>query len=171
MLLTGCAWVGGRVGCFRAEGGSWLYCPSCCHRGAPVGVEAWIHSSFSELKLSAPSSWEITEGENKCFDQGIFLLHRGGGGGAREINPFCALLGSSGAAELTPWLPGVGIPFPGGFFSCLVSPVIARTFPFARTLARTFSLKYKGIFSKFYLQSELYFRALGQLPCKIKAVF
>ena len=75
----------------------------------------YMYSSFSELKLSAPSSWGIFEGENKCFDQGTVLLHGGEDGGAREIIPFCALVGSPGAAELTPWLPGVGIPFPGGF--------------------------------------------------------
>ena len=77
-----------------------------------MGVDAWIYSSFSELKLSAPSSWGIFEGENKCFDQGTVLLHGGQDGGAREVIPFCALV----AAELTPWLPGVGISFPGGFF-------------------------------------------------------
>ena len=81
-----------------------------------MGVDAWIYSSFSELKLSAPSSWGIFEGENKCFDQGTALLHGGEDGGAREVTPFCALVGSPGAAELTPWLPGVGISFPGGFF-------------------------------------------------------
>ena len=32
--------------------------------GATVGVNAWIYSSFSEIKLSAPSSWGILEGEN-----------------------------------------------------------------------------------------------------------
>ena len=31
----------------------------------------------------------------------------------REIIPFFALVGSPGAAELTPWLTGIGIPFPG----------------------------------------------------------
>ena len=56
------------------------------------------------------------------------------------------------------------------FLPFLVSPVIAGTFPFARKLARTSSLEYKGIFSKFYLQSAIYSRALGQLPCETKAV-
>ena len=71
---------------------------------------------FSALKLSALSSWGIFEVENKCFDQGTVLLHGGENGEARKIIPFCALVGSPGAAELTPWLPGVGIPFPEGFF-------------------------------------------------------
>ena len=65
--------------------------------------------------LSAPSSWGIFEGENKCFDQGTVLLHGGEEGGARKIIPFYALVGFPGAAELTPWFPGVGITFPGGF--------------------------------------------------------
>ena len=105
LVFTGCAWVGGRVGCIRAKVGSWIYCPSCCSRGATVGVDAWKYSSLSELtKLSAPSSWGISEGENKCFDQGTVLLHGGEDG---WIIPFCALVGSPGAAELTPWVPGV----------------------------------------------------------------
>ena len=66
---------------------NWLY---------SEGVDAWIYSSFSELKLSAPSSRGIFEGENKCFYQGTVLMH----GGSWEIIPFCALLGSPGAAEL-----------------------------------------------------------------------
>ena len=57
------------------------------------------------------------------------------------------------------------------FLPFLVSPVIAGTFPFARKLARIFSLESKGILSKFYLQFAIYSRALGQLPCKTKAVF
>ena len=77
-----------------------------------MGVDAWKCSSSSELKLSAPSSWGIFDGENKCFDQGTVLLHGGEGG---WIILLCALVGSPGAAELTPWVPGVGIPFPGGF--------------------------------------------------------
>ena len=81
-----------------------------------MGVDDWIYSSFSEIKLSAPSSWVIFEGENKCFEQGIVLLHGGEDGGAREVTPFCALVWSPGAAELLPWLTGVVISFPGGFF-------------------------------------------------------
>ena len=67
-----------------------------------MGVDAWIYSSFSELKLSAPSSCGISEGEHKCFDQGTALLHGGEDEGAWEITPFCALVGSPGAIELTP---------------------------------------------------------------------
>ena len=133
-----------------AKGVNWLY--SRCARGTTVGVDAWIHSSFSEQKLLAPSSWGISEGENKFFDQGTVLLH----GGARKITPFCLLVGSPGTTEFTPW-----------FLSSLVSPVLARTFHFARKLA---SLVYKGIFSKFYLQPAIYSKALGQLPCETKAV-
>ena len=76
-----------------------------------MGVDAWIYCSFSEVKLTPPSSWGI-EGENKRFDQGTVLLHGGEDGEAREIIPFCSLVGSSGAAKLTPLLPGVDIPFP-----------------------------------------------------------
>ena len=42
-----------------------------------------------------------------------FLLH-GGEDEAGENIPFCVPVGSPGATEPTPWLPG-GIPFPGGF--------------------------------------------------------
>ena len=79
-----------------------------------MGVDAWIYSYFSELKIPALSSWGIFEGENKCFDKGTVLLH-GGEDEAWEIIPLCALEGSPGATEPIPWLPGVGIPFPGGF--------------------------------------------------------
>ena len=41
---------------------------------ATVGVDVWIYRSFSELKLSAPSSWGMFKGEHKCFDQGTVLL-------------------------------------------------------------------------------------------------
>ena len=78
-------------------------------------VDDWIYRSFTKLKLSNLSSWGMFEGENKCFNQGTILLHEGEDG-AWEISSFCALVGSPGASELTPWLPGVGIPFPGGFF-------------------------------------------------------
>ena len=71
-----------------------------------------MDTGFSELKLPVPSNSGIFEGENKCFDQGTVLLHGVEDGGARETFPFCALIGSPGATELTPWLPGVGIPFP-----------------------------------------------------------
>ena len=37
------------------------------------------------------------------------------------------------------------------FLSSLVSPVVARTLPFARKIARTSSLEMKRIFPKFYL--------------------
>ena len=93
---------------------NWLY--SCCTRGTTVGVDARIFSSYSELKLPAPSSWGMFEGENKCFGHGTVLLHGGEDGGARKINPLCALVGSIGATKLTPWLTRVGISFPGGFF-------------------------------------------------------
>ena len=69
---------------------------------------------FSELKLPAPSSWGIFEGENKCFSQ-VTVLLQGGENGAWEIIPFCAPIEPPGATELSPWLPGDGIPFPGGF--------------------------------------------------------
>ena len=75
---------------YRAKGVNRLY--SCCTKGATLGVDGWIYSSFTELKLSAPSSWGISEGENKCFDQGTVLLHGGEDGGAREITSFCALV-------------------------------------------------------------------------------
>ena len=55
------------------------------------------------------------------------------------------------------------------FPSSLVSPVVAGTFPLARRIARTFSLKTKKRISKFYLQFAVYSRTLGQLPCKAKA--
>ena len=58
-----------------------------------MGVDAWINRSFSELKLLAPSSWVIFEGENKCFDQGTVLLQEGEDG-AREVILSCALVGS-----------------------------------------------------------------------------
>ena len=63
---TGCVLVGGRVGCILVKGVSWLHWHSCCSRGTTVGVDAWIYicSSFSELKLSAPSSWGMSEEEN-----------------------------------------------------------------------------------------------------------
>ena len=56
---TGCAWVGGRVGCILAKGGADHIDTHACTRGATVGVDAWIFNSFSELKLSARSSWGI----------------------------------------------------------------------------------------------------------------
>ena len=82
------------------------------------GAQQWglmlgyMYSSFSELKR--PSSWVIFEGENKCFDQGTVLL-KGGEDGAWEIISCCGPVGSPGATEPSPWLPGVGIPFPQGF--------------------------------------------------------
>ena len=48
-----------------------------------MGVDNWIYSILSELKLSAPSSGGISEGENKCFDQGTVLPHGGEDGGAQ----------------------------------------------------------------------------------------
>ena len=48
--------------------------------------------------------------ENKCFDQGTLLLY----GGEDEAGcPFCAPLGTPGATETAPWLPGVAIPLSG----------------------------------------------------------
>ena len=84
------------------------------HAGTTVGVDARIYSYFSELKLTALSSWGIFECKNKCYDHATVLL-QGGEDGARNIIPFCAPVGSPGATEPIPWLPGVGIPFPGGF--------------------------------------------------------
>ena len=52
--------------------------------------------------------------ENKCLDHGIVLLHVGEDEAGENIIPFCAPE-SPGAPESTPWLPGVGISFPGGF--------------------------------------------------------
>ena len=83
----------------------------CCTRGATVGVNA-VKFSSSELRLSAPSSCGIFDGENKCSDHGTVLLH---GGEGRRIVLLWALVVSPGAAELTPCVPGVGIPFPGDF--------------------------------------------------------
>ena len=81
----------------------------CCTRGATVGVNA---VKFSSSELSAPSSCGIFDGENKCSDHGTVLLH---GGEGRRIVLLWALVVSPGAAELTPCVPGVGIPFPGDF--------------------------------------------------------
>ena len=46
---------------------------------AAPGAQQWglIYSSFSALKVSAPSSWGMFEGGNKYFDQGTTLLHGG----------------------------------------------------------------------------------------------
>ena len=41
------------------------------------------------------------------------------------------------------------------FLSSLVSPVVARTFPFEGKLASSSSLEFKQIFYKFYLQSAI----------------
>ena len=49
-----------------------------------------------------------------CYSQVV----RGLGSGwmnLLEIVLFCAPVGSPGATEPTPWLPGLGIPFPQGF--------------------------------------------------------
>ena len=113
------------------------------HQGRNSGglcLDICIASSFSELKLTALSSWGISEGENKCFDQGTPLLHEGEDGGAWDITPLCALVGSPGSTELTPWSPGVGT-LSRRFLSFLVFSVIARTFPFAGKLVRTSSLE------------------------------
>ena len=53
------------------------------------------------FQSKTPSSVQlqgIFEGENKYFDQGTVLL-QGGEDGAREVLPFCALVGSPGATE------------------------------------------------------------------------
>ena len=50
-----------------------------------MGFDVWIYRSFSELKLSASSSWGKFGRENKCFDQGTILLHGGEDGGALEL--------------------------------------------------------------------------------------
>ena len=57
---------------------------SCCTRGAAEGVDAWISSPFSEIKLPALSSRGIFEGENRFLDQGTILLN-GGEDGSQEI--------------------------------------------------------------------------------------
>ena len=54
-----------------------------------MGGGARIYSSFSEIKLPAPSSCSIFVGENKCLDQGTVLLH-GEENEAGENIPFCA---------------------------------------------------------------------------------
>ena len=112
-----------------------------------MGVDAWTYCSFSELKLPAPSSPGIFEGENKCFDQGTVLL-QGGEGGAREIIAFYAPAGSPGdrTYSMVTRRHPLSTRFPY-FPSSLVSPVVARTFPFARKIARTSSLEIKRIFS------------------------
>ena len=74
---------------------NWLH--SCCTRGAA----ARISSPFSEIKLPAPSSLGKFEGENRLLDQGTVLLH-GVEDVAREIIPFCDLVGFPGATEPTP---------------------------------------------------------------------
>ena len=105
---------------------------SCCTRGATRGVGAWLYSSFSELKLSAPSRWGISEGENKCFYQGTALLHEGEDGAAREITPFCALVARVSRSYRTYSLVTRSRHPPSRrFLSSLVSFVIPRTFPFA----------------------------------------
>ena len=52
-------------------------------------------------------------GENKCLVHGKVLLH-GGKDEAGENIMFCVSIGSPGATEPTPRLPGVGIPIQGG---------------------------------------------------------
>ena len=52
-------------------------------------------------------------GENKCLDQGTVLLL--GEDEAGGNIPFHAPVGSPGATDSAPWLPGVGISLPGGF--------------------------------------------------------
>ena len=39
------------------RGVNWLHWHLLCTRDTTVGVDAWIYSSFSKLKLPAPSSW------------------------------------------------------------------------------------------------------------------
>ena len=75
--------------------------------GANSGADARISSPFFNDKTS---SCGILVGENKYL-----LLHGGEDEAGENIIPFCAPIGSPGATEPTPWLPGVGIPFPGGF--------------------------------------------------------
>ena len=85
------------------------------YRGATVGADAWISSPFSVIKLPAPSSCGIFVGVNKCLDQGTVLLHEGEDEAGENFIPHCAPVGSPGATEPTPWLPGVCIPFSEGF--------------------------------------------------------
>ena len=80
------------------------------------------------MKLPAPLSCGIFVGENKC------LLH-GGEDEAGENIPFSAPVGSPGETKCTPWFPGVGIPFQGGFL--LLWSVVAGTFPLASKIAMT----------------------------------
>ena len=71
MLLTGCVGVRGLVECscwIGIRGVDWLNWHSHCTRDATVGVDVWISSPFSEIKLPAPSSWGIFVGENKCLE-------------------------------------------------------------------------------------------------------
>ena len=83
--------------------------------GATVGADARISSPFSVIKLPALSSYGVFVGGNKCLDQDTVLLHGGEDETWENIIRFCAPVGSPGATEPTPWLPRVGIPFPGGF--------------------------------------------------------
>ena len=99
---------------------------------------------FSELKLPAPSSWVYLKEKINALTRVYVILQRGQDG-AKEINPFCAPVGSPGSTEPIPWLPGVGIPFPRGSL-LLSSPAFARNLLFARTS----SLEIRRIFSKFY---------------------
>ena len=84
-------------------------------QGHNSGGDARISDPFSVIKLPVPSSCGIFVGENKWLNQGTVLLHGGEDEAGENIIPFCAPVKSPGATEPTPWLPEVGIPFPGGF--------------------------------------------------------
>ena len=78
-----------------------------------LGGQQWgLMHKTSVIKLPAPSTCGIFIKENKCLDHGTVLLHGGKDEAGGNIIPLCAPVGSPGATEPTPRLPGVGIPFP-----------------------------------------------------------
>ena len=86
-----------------------LYCTGGVKSKTGV-VDAQISSPCSDIKLPALYNLGIFVGENKCFDQGTVLLH----GGEDEAGyPVCTPMGTPGAIETAPWLPGVNIRLPG----------------------------------------------------------
>ena len=79
--------------------------------------------------------------ENKCLDQGTFLLH-GGENEAGENIPFCSCRVSRtnrtySMVTRSRHPPSIRIP------SSLVSPVDAGTFPFDNKIAKNYSFKTK----------------------------
>ena len=63
----------------------------------------YLHSSFRDKTSSSVQLQYMCE--NKCFDQGIVLLHGDKDEAGGKI-PFCAPVGSTEATEPTSWLPG-----------------------------------------------------------------